>query len=697
MSTQPIDREALVARHRVRLTKPDAQNPLTVGGSGDFAYTADITGMQTFRSFHDPAEAEAAGRAAVNTCTMSTWGWHEMPNPRAFTLEDAMTEYDTPRGTVSYPDRFTLEQMLNAAGEAKDAGTWLHVNPQRIDLGRVGLELRQHAGAPAETDPAVLEDTLQELDLWKGRITSTFRYEGEPVKVVTVAHPVRDAVAFRIESPLLADGRAKIALAFAYPSTGFNQPNDWDAIDRHATSLASVGGAHQIVRRMDATSYIVGISSSSGAVVSDEAHRFVLDGVASAVLELVVEFAPEQISSPRLSFDEVAGAAGEHWQRFWTTGGALELAAEDPRAHELERRVVLSQYLTAVNCAGTMPPQETGLVTNSWQGKAHLEMHWWHAAHFAAWGRPELLRRSLAWYRSIFDTARKTATRQHYEGVRWPKQVGPDGRESPAEIGALLIWQQPHILYLLELLHRAEPSDAFVEEVADVVTATAEFMASFVEERDGVFHLPAPVVPAQEFYDSRTTEDPTFELGYWWWGLEIANRWRERSGHPRVERWQRIQDNLARPHLLDSGYAAIGTPPYLRTDDHPSMLAGLGVIPASPLIEAQTMSQTIDHVLQYWQWDTAWGWDFPVVAMAATRVGRPAVAVDALMMEASKNSFLLNGHNPQMGNFLPIYLPGNGALLAAVSLMAAGWDGSASTPGFPDSWRVRAENIHPWP
>ena len=59
---------------------------------------------------------------------------------------------------------------------------------------------------------------------------------------------------------------------------------------------------------------------------------------------------------------------------------------------------MLSQYLTAIQCAGRYPPQETGLTFNSWEGKFHLEMHWWHAAHFALWDRLELLERSLGYY-----------------------------------------------------------------------------------------------------------------------------------------------------------------------------------------------------------------------------------------------------------------------------------------------------------
>jgi hypothetical protein len=48
-----------------------------------------------------------------------------------------------------------------------------------------------------------------------------------------------------------------------------------------------------------------------------------------------------------------------------------------------------------------------------------------------------------------------------------------------------------------------------------------------------------------------------------------------------------------------------------------------------------------------------------------------------------------------MSSLLPIYLPSNGSLLAAVSLLATA--GENGTPLFPDSWRVRAEGFIPWP
>ena len=48
---QSIDRHALVTRHNVVVTRPDPDCPLQVG-NGEFAFTADVTGLQTFPEFY---------------------------------------------------------------------------------------------------------------------------------------------------------------------------------------------------------------------------------------------------------------------------------------------------------------------------------------------------------------------------------------------------------------------------------------------------------------------------------------------------------------------------------------------------------------------------------------------------------------------------------------------------------------------
>ena len=363
----------------------------------------------------------------------------------------------------------------------------------------------------------------------------------------------------------------------------------------------------------------------------------------------------------------------------------------DPRATELERRVVLSQYLTAVNCAGSTPPQETGLIYNTWDGKFHLEMHWWHAAHFAMWGRGHLLARSLDWYHRILAVARETARHQGYEGGRWPKQTDPSGRESPNSIGPFLIWQQPHLIYLLELLWTEGRPPAFIDEHLPLVEATATFMADFVERRDQYYELRPPLIPAQETYPRATTANPTFELAYWSWALRIANQWRARAGLEPVARWAEISASMRPPTVLDDGtYAAVSTPPHLVRTDHPSMLMALGWVPETGLVDTSIMARTLASVLLDWQRSSTWGWDYPVMAMTAARLGDLATAIEALLQDAPRNVFLPNGHNPQLPGWLTLYLPANGGVLAAVAHFV---HAMARGVPLPDGWRVTAEGM----
>ena len=126
------------------------------------------------------------------------------------------------------------------------------------------------------------------------------------------------------------------------------------------------------------------------------------------------------------------------------------------------------------------------------------------------------------------------------------------------------------------------------------------------------------------------------------------------------------------------------------------MLGALGML-SGDRVDRETMRRTLRKVLKEWRWDQTWGWDYPLTAMTAARLGEPKLAVDALLMNTEKNRYLPNGHNWQRQN-LPCYLPGNGGLLYAMALMAGGWQGSppGRAPGFPSdgSWTVRTENFN---
>ena len=204
--------------------------------------------------------------------------------------------------------------------------------------------------------------------------------------------------------------------------------------------------------------------------------------------------------------------------------------------------------------------------------------------------------------------------------------VGPAGYDSPSPIGPLLIWQQPHPIYLAELCYRAHPSPGTLEIYRDIVLETAEFMASYVQydETNNRYVLGPPVIPAQENHRPETTLNPTFELEYWCFGLNTANQWRKRLGLDENETWREIASRLSALPVMDGFYLAHENCPatFSRFNlYHPSMLGALGVLPGMK-VDRGTMMKTLYKVLQEWRLEEMWGWDFPMIAM--TRAGKVA-------------------------------------------------------------------------
>src|SRR6185436_2919603 len=293
-------------------------------------------------------------------------------------------------------------------------------------------------------------------------------------------------------------------------------------------------------------------------------------------------------------------------------------------------------------------------------------------------------------------SARELAKSQGFRGARWPKMVGPEGRDSPSPVGPLLIWQQPHPIFYAELCYLSHLNRATLARYRDIVFESAEFMTAYAyyeNDRDR-FVLGPPVIPAQENHPARETWNPTFELEYWSFGLRVAQRWRERLGMTRNAEWDHILRQLSALPIRDGVYLAHENCPQTFTErnhDHPSMLGALGMLPGNR-VDRETMRRTLRRVMKEWQWDKTWGWDYPLTAMTAARLGETKIVLDELLTNTEKNRYLPNGHNYQRPN-LPCYLPGNGGLLYAIAMMAAGWKGAPGTnaPGFPDdgSWRVR--------
>jgi hypothetical protein len=403
-------------------------------------------------------------------------------------------------------------------------------------------------------------------------------------------------------------------------------------------------------------------------------HEFSIGNAPGQAIDVVLLFSSQEITETLPSADQIFDASASHWAKFWNDGAAIDLSGStDDRAGELERRIVLSQYNTAINCAGPIPPQESGLLFNTWYGKAHLEMHWWHGVHFAAWNRFELLERSLDFYHRIIHVGKETARRQGYDGIRWPKMVGPEGRDSPSPIAPLLIWQQPHPIYYAELSYSQKPTKTTLEKWADIVFGSADFMASFAAMENGRYMLGPPLKPVPENTETTQTKNPTFELAYWRFGLRVAQTWRQRMGMDRNPKWQEVLDGLAPLPQDDGRYLMMEgmRDTYTKWNwEHPSLTGAYGMQPGDG-VNPETMRRSLQKVMDVWQWDRCWGWDFPMAAMAAAKLNEPELAVRALMIESIKKKYLPNGHVYQRPN-LPAYLPANGGLLGAVAMMVGG-------------------------
>ena len=701
-----IDRQAVVSRHNPVVREVDPEATLTVGNGG-FAFGADITGLQTFPDHYH--------RFGVPLETQSRWCWVTDPNPQSYTLAAASREFTRADGrVVAYPTE-----------ASSPAGNWLRINPRVHPLGQFGLEWRKRDGSAFV--PQDVGQPRQALDLWRGLLRSEFTLRDAPVAVSTVCHPALDLIAVRVESPLLTNGELSVRLAFLRGHdlrVKHTPPLDWTQPASHQTRLLTNGPSQATLERIvNGTRYGVQVAWTNAEFTELEPHHFRLSTKGGQMLEFRVGFQREPGAPATLpGYEETRAASATHWENFWRNSAAIDFSgSKDPRAQRLEERVVRSRYLMAAQMAGDVPPQESGLTCATWYGKHHTEMIWWHAAHFALWGNDDLLARNLAWYQRQLPAARELARTRELRGARWAKMTGIEMRESPGG-NPLIVWNQPHVIALSELLYRNAPTPATLARYGELVAQTAECLASMVtwNEERAAYVLGPPLWIAQEIYDPARSQNPGFELAYWRWTLGIAQQWRERAGQPRNPQWDHILTHLPALPQKAGLYVALESQPdtfdnVASRHDHPTMLAPLGLLPGLG-VDRAVMGRTLDAVLRTWDWETKiWGWDYPMIAMTAARLGRPETAVEILLRDGPNNRYLRSGHCPQRSDEasarsakpnarrheLAAYLPANGACLAAVAMMAGGWDGAPArnAPGFPDDgqWVVRHEGLHPLP
>ena len=216
LKRESIDREALVRRHNPVLRQLDPLSPLSLG-NGEFAFTADITGLQTLPKSYENA---------MPLCTMSQWGWHTKSPPADLDRKGLrLNQYDTYGRLVGY--------QTSSEGQA-ELYNWLRENPHRLHLGQIGLRL---TNGDDDTDDRSFRCPSRTGSLdWP--IEKHIQAQWKTGNVTTAVHPDRDLVAVRIDSVLVAEGKLQVRLAFPYGSPAM-QAADWQQLIRHQTNVVS--------------------------------------------------------------------------------------------------------------------------------------------------------------------------------------------------------------------------------------------------------------------------------------------------------------------------------------------------------------------------------------------------------------------------------------------------------------------------
>lgn len=254
-----------------------------------------------------------------------------------------------------------------------DISNWLIQNPQRLNLANIGLFF-----GDVQVIEADLVNKSQVLDLWTGTLVSTFSYNGSDVRVETRAAADSDTVGIRLFSSLLRNGDLGLFFDFPYPDVDkFDAPyvGIWNSTANHSTSLEASSRQLAIQHRLNNNSYYLNAAwEGQGKVIGPEpgTHRYSLTVAGLDTLNVTATFSTDNVYSI-VSLEDLERQSTSWWEDYWTSGAFVDLTSVDSaNAMELQRRIILSQYLLAVNSASSLPPQESGLVNNGWYGRFHV-------------------------------------------------------------------------------------------------------------------------------------------------------------------------------------------------------------------------------------------------------------------------------------------------------------------------------------
>lgn len=584
-----------IIKYNLKFNHIDSKNPVTIG-NGDFAITLDQTGTQSLYEIYKD----------IPLSTMSNKNWFykdkkdikpSYVDGKAYMLFnlDNDPNYQTNR---QYPFKYSFMQIL------------LYDDDKLIDINNI-------------------KDVKQELDLYKGIVTSSFNYKEKINKTISFIYQDHDEFNFKLQSDNL-----NLALKFNYPSYTKN--------GYRLDILPNV-----LVKEDRITLLYDDKNSLSFKLKSSSNYQ---------IVENTLIFDDNNVSFS-LALDEIK--EGKLLDEFWKCDNGIIIDNE-----ELVKKMVLSKYLLHVNSTGIYPPQESGLTYNCWNSKFHLEMHLIHSLWNIYNNHVGDLVKSFDYYLSIMPSSLKRASLNGYKGLRFPKMTGPDGEDSPSNIGPLLIWQAPHILFMLQEIYYLYNKENIIKKYEPLISGTIDFMISFLTLKDSKYQMLDPLLEACESIPLDRCQNPSFELEYWRYTLERQPKIDTvLYGHQRYD-YLDITSKIITPKEDDGiylkTYGVIDK--YDLYKDHPTEGFLMSFF-KSKIVDKEKMVKTIDYILKNMDLSSYWGWDFPFLGLSLLNCGEIEKSIEVTQLNTINNQYLYNGHNTSPRDDLKAYLPGNGAFL----------------------------------
>lgn len=584
-----------IIKYNLKFNHIDSKNPVTIG-NGDFAITLDQTGTQSLYEIYKD----------IPLSTMSNKNWFykdkkdikpSYVDGKAYMLFnlDNDPNYQINR---QYPFKYSFMQIL------------LYDNDKLIDINNI-------------------KDVKQELDIYKGIVTSSFNYKEKINKTISFIYQDHDEFNFKLQSDNL-----NLALKFNYPSYTKN--------GYRLDILPNV-----LVKEDRITLLYDDKNSLSFKLKSSSNYQ---------IVENTLIFDDNNVSFS-LALDEIK--EGKLLDEFWKCDNGIIIDNE-----ELVKKMVLSKYLLHVNSTGIYPPQESGLTYNCWNSKFHLEMHLIHSLWNIYNNHVGDLVKSFDYYLSIMPSSLKRASLNGYKGLRFPKMTGPDGEDSPSNIGPLLIWQAPHILFMLQEIYYLYNKENIIKKYEPLISGTIDFMISFLTLKDSKYQMLDPLLEACESIPLDRCQNPSFELEYWRYTLERQPKIDTvLYGHQRYD-YLDITSKIITPKEDDGiylkTYGVIDK--YDLYKDHPTEGFLMSFF-KSKIVDKEKMVKTIDYILKNMDLSSYWGWDFPFLGLSLLNCGEIEKSIEVTQLNTINNQYLYNGYNTSPRDDLKAYLPGNGAFL----------------------------------